>query len=447
MRLHRLGIRHRLLLVVLAAVTVALAGLVVGFNLILDRTLGHDSRNLARTRAGAQAALLHLEHGRLVVVETPDDAVADSYIWIFSGGRPVERPRAGAQVNAAALALSRGPARFADVPADDVRLYAEPVLVGGQRVGTVVAGVSLAAYEQTRRIALIASAILGGLVLLLVAAAASWLLKSALRPVHTMTTQAASWSELELDDRFTVGAPYDELTDLAATLNGLLDRIAASFRREQRFSAELSHELRTPLARVLAETELALRRERTPAEYRHALELVNRNAAQLTRTVDALVAAARHQTGGRGTADAYEVAAGALGACSALISARGLDLELAEPAHPVRIGVELELAERILQPVLENACRYGERAVRVSIDRDSRSVRYSIDDDGPGVDAAESEHIFEPGVRGKLGLVNGGSGAGLGLALARRLARGVDGNVEAVTGAGRGRFVVTLPAG
>ena len=52
-----------------------------------------------------------------------------------------------------------------------MRLYAEPVLVGGQRLGTVVAGVSLAAYEQTRRIALIASAILGGLVLLLVAAA------------------------------------------------------------------------------------------------------------------------------------------------------------------------------------------------------------------------------------------------------------------------------------
>ena len=83
-----------------------------------------------------------------------------------------------------------------------------------------------------------------------------------------MTTQAASWSELELDDRFTVGEPYDELTELATTLNGLLDRIAASFRREQRFSAELSHELRTPLARVLAESELALRRERTPAEYR-----------------------------------------------------------------------------------------------------------------------------------------------------------------------------------
>jgi signal transduction histidine kinase len=85
--------------------------------------------------------------------------------------------------------------------------------------------------------------------------------------------------------------------------------------------------------------------------------------------------------------------------------------------------------------------------VSVSIGRDSRAVHYAIDDDGPGVASAESDQIFEPGARGRLGLTNGSSGAGLGLALARRLARGVDGNVEVVADLGRGRFVVTLPAG
>ena len=65
-----------------------------------------------------------------------------------------------------------------------------------------------------------------------------------------MTESAASWSEHDLDRRFDLGEPYDELTRLAATLDGLLGRIAASLRHEQRFTAELSHELRTPLARV-----------------------------------------------------------------------------------------------------------------------------------------------------------------------------------------------------
>src|SRR5256885_12260801 len=115
--------------------------------------------------------------------------------------------------------------------------------------------------------------------------------------VACMKTKAADGSELALDRRFALGAPREELTSLAATLDELLDRLAASLRREQRFSAELSHELRTPLAKLVAEAELALRRERQPREYQAALELVLRNAQQLTRTVEALVAAAQHEVG------------------------------------------------------------------------------------------------------------------------------------------------------
>src|SRR5206468_3528078 len=169
----------------------------------------------------------------------------------------------------------------------------------------VVEGVSLAPYEATRKTALMGSLGFGVAVLLLVALAARWLLAGSLRPVARMTRQAAAWSEHELDQRFALGEPRDELTELAATLDGLLDRLAASLRREQRFSAELSHELRTPLSRVIAEAELALRRPRAPQEYRDALGQVLRNARQVARTVDALVAAARHEAGlARGTADA-----------------------------------------------------------------------------------------------------------------------------------------------
>jgi len=59
-----------------------------------------------------------------------------------------------------------------------------------------------------------------------------------------MTRQAAVWSERDLERRFSLGKPYDEVTELASTLDRLLDRLAASLRREQRFSAELSHEQR-----------------------------------------------------------------------------------------------------------------------------------------------------------------------------------------------------------
>jgi two-component system heavy metal sensor histidine kinase CusS len=172
---------------------------------------------------------------------------------------------------------------------------------------------------------------------------------------------------------------------------------------------------------------------------------VHRNAQQLNRTIDALLAAARYEAGTtHGTADALDVATEAASACAGLASERSLAFEIVTPARPIRIGVEGDYAERILQPVFENACRYGASTVNVAIDRDGSVVRYSVVDDGPGVEEADLERIFEPGVRG--GAANG-NGSGLGLSLARRLAESVAGEIEAVADAAGGRFVVRLPAG
>jgi signal transduction histidine kinase len=444
--MNRLGLKLRLTLAVGIAVTAALVGLVAGFNLILGNVLDRDARDLVRTRAATQIDSLRVDRGRLSVGEAPDDRSADTYLWIFVGERALERPRVAVAVAQAARALAGGRARFVDVPGSDTRLYAAPVVESGRRLATVVAGVSLAPYEQTRKLALLASLVLGGLVLLLVLIAARWLLDASLRPVVRMTRQAAEWSERDLDHRFALGTPHDELTELAATLDGLLDRLAASLRHERRFSAELSHELRTPLARVLAESELALRRQRTPNEYQDSLQLIHRNADQLARTIDALVSAARYEAGGeRGTADAHAVATGAARACGGLTTHRDVALQVVRPPRTLRIGVDADLAERIIQPVLENACRYGSTHVRVEIRTENSSVVYAVDDDGPGVAADERERIFEPGMRGTAAR-RGEQGAGLGLALARRLARTIDGDVVADTAATGGRFLVRLPA-
>ena len=133
-----------------------------------------------------------------------------------------------------------------------------------------------------------------------------------------------------------------------------------------------------------------------------------------------------------------------MGACAELAAERGVEVALERPSHPVRLGVEAELAERILQPILENACRYGRRHVSISIARAHGGAVYTIDDDGPGVADDERERIFEPGVRGRLA-VNGTGSAGLGLGLARRLARSTAGDVEAIANGGGGRFLVQLP--
>ena len=279
------------------------------------------------------------------------------------------------------------------------------------------------------------------------ALAARWLLAAALRPVTRMTSDADRWSERDLDRRFALGEPHDELTTLAATLDRLLDRLAASLRHEQRFTAELSHELRTPLAKITAEAELALRRARSNHEYRTALEVIKRSADQMARTVDTLVAAARQETGlSRSTADAGAAAASAHRACAKLAEEQRIVLELDAP-RGFRVGVDGDLIERILQPLIENGCRYANTRVHTAVSRNGTSVLVTVEDDGPGLDTDELERIFEAGARGTASEKSrGAAGAGLGLALSRRLARAAGGDVEAHAGTSGGRFVVWLPA-
>jgi signal transduction histidine kinase len=439
-------VRTRLLLIVIVALTLALGAASIGFNALLARTVSRDADAFLRQRAQTELAEIRVQDGRITTTGNADP-LNTSRVWIFSGTRAVVRPRGVHPLTeGAAQSLANGPRRFLDVEHRDTRLYAVPILDGSRRrVGTLVTGISLDPYEHTRRDALAASLVLVVVLLVITGAAVWWLLRSALRPVSQMTEQAAAWSENDLDRRFDLGDPHDELTRLAATLDGLLDRLAASLRHERRFSAEMSHELRTPLAKLMAEAELTLRRERSAPEYRESLEIVLRNAQQIERIVETLVTAAQRESQPQGVSNAHEVAEAVVAAYADDAESLGVALELVGSPERVRLGVDRDLAERILHPVVENALRYGRSEVQVTVARDGSSVLFAVDDDGPGVGEDEREAIFEPAVRGHAGRTSNGAGAGLGLALARRLARSAAGDVEARAGA-PGRFVVRLPA-
>ena len=437
------GIRRRLLVGVTVIVALALALMTVAFNVVIRHSLDDDAASLARTRTAVALATVNTTGGRLIVGDNDaDDVALGAQIWIFDLGGRLQPPRTTVQsldTAAASLAGGRG-----SLDVGGTRLSATPILRNGRRAGTIVAGVSLHAYEQTARTALIGSIAFALLVFALVIVASRWLLRLALQPVADMTSAAAHWSEREPGRRFARGEPYDELTSLAATLDGLLERLAVSLRREQRFSAEVSHELRTPLARIHAEVELALKRERPSEEYRAALEAIERSADQMTRTVDALVAAAREASSAtRASSDARTSVSRAIEAARPTSASDAIVPRL-EPSQPdIRIAADEDMVERILAPLIENACRHAATDAAIAVAQEGTSVLITVMDDGPGIDALELERIFEPGARGNNGL--GADGAGLGLALARRLARAAGGEITARPGPG-GRFIARLPA-
>jgi signal transduction histidine kinase len=416
--------RRRLLAASLATLAVGLGALLIAGNVLLSHRVGDETEGLLSAHAQAQVAALDVTADGVRPRETPNDQQLDREAWILSGGKVIERPAAVAPaVDRLAVALGRA-RRTAEVEAPgDLKLRSEPV----GRAGAVVVALSTAPLERLQQEVLIGSLIVALAVLAFAFVAIRSAIDGALRPVAMMTAQAEDWGAHELDHRFGLGPPRDELTGLAATLDGLLGRIAASRRHEQRFASEVAHELRTPIAGVRARAEFALGGD-DEAELRAALKSVVAQAARLDETIATLMAVARQELDpSSGSVDLGELAR------------EVEDVELSAPPSLPHAEGEPEVVRAAIAPLVENARRHAVSTVRLELSAHHGRVRLTVRDDGPGLAPGLRERAFEPGGR------NGGGGAGLGLPLARRLARSCGGDVVAGPGPG-GCFVLELPA-
>jgi signal transduction histidine kinase len=436
--MRRRTLRGRVSLLALAVIAGWLAVLAVAFNVILTRRLDSQVNSTLRIRAQAASATVALSpSGAVTVRDSATDSDLDSKIWIYSGHAAVERPAGTASVQSAADELAGTGPRYRDA-SSDARLYALPVRHDGRQIATVVAGVSTGPYHRAEQAALIGSA----LVSLLVLAGAYPVLRiaasRALRPVGEMTRQAAEWSARAPSERFGAGQQFEELQALAGTLDALLDRLSAVLRHERQLSAELSHELRTPLTHIAAEVDLMLGQRHNHADEKAAHLRIRDRAESMDRIIETLLSAAR--------AERHDSPAGActVDTVVATIAAR---VEGTFACHydssAVAVGVDGAVLERIIVPIMENAARYARSTIWIDTSRQTSQIVIDISNDGPLLDERFAERVFEPGFRADEGDHN--AGVGLGLALARRLARAADGDVTVVEHSEVTTFRVTLP--
>jgi signal transduction histidine kinase len=434
-----------------ATLVVALwvALLTVGANELLGVALAGEADRVLRARAEAVAATVQLEpDGQVQVVDGRGDATLDAGTWIYAaGGAVVETPPGSsgeADGTAAGLAARADGVETVDVELlDRTRLLALPVREGAERIATVVTSTSLTPYDKLERLAAIGSAVLGLLLMVVVHLVLRANVRRALRPVHEMTGQAGRWSSDDVGRRFGDAPRPVELDELARTLDGVLDRLGAVLRHERQLSDELSHELRTPLARVQAEVDLLRGHDRDRAERERALAAVDEATGAMRDIVETLMAAARSaSTQAPGRCVPAAVLGPLLGRAAA--ARPGLRTSCGVPDGLVA-GVDAAVLERILAPVVENAVRFAVSEVRLEGTAVAGTVSIAVLDDGPGVPSEHTEHVFAPGWRAEPD--DGHDGAGLGLALARRLATAAGGGIAVVPGSAGGRFVVDLPAG
>jgi signal transduction histidine kinase len=436
-------LRNRLALVALVSTGAWVLVLTTLFNVLLGVQLGRQADDVLRTRAAAVASTVSVDStGAITVREPPNDEALDAGVWIFDGLTAVEKPRAGpaAKAQARRMAVPGGP-RFVDVEQRlPVRLYVRPVRHDGEQVGAIVVETVLTPYRRTSRAAMVGSALLALLVLGGAFAATRQVVRRALDPVSEMADQAARWSASDVGQRFGDAPRPEELRHLAGSLDAVLDRISAVLRHEQQVAAEISHELRTPLAVIATEAELLESAPRDAAGERRGHRVIAETAARMASLLDDLLAQATQVvTEAPGSCHVAPVVADVLSALDQPQLTYDVDVPPALEA-----GATGDVLARILTPLTANAARYARTRISVSAMRVGPEVRVRVSDDGPGVPHDFRGDVFEPGRRADPD--DGHAGAGLGLALARRLARAAGGDITLDGDAGSVFLVVLPPA-
>jgi signal transduction histidine kinase len=397
----------------LAVIVVLLAAFVVsrlntGLTGAVDRTLSGATAQLAR---GGDV-----------------DKTAVTAAQVLEGGRVVAWRGALARTP-----LARAPTGplTRTIDGEEYRIRATP---DGNRLIVVAQTLDNVQDASDRVLTLIAIAI--PLALLVAAAGGWWLAGKALRPVARMAAEAERIEIDRLDERIEVPPARDELAQLAATLNAMLDRLALGVRRRERLIADASHELRSPLAAMRAEIDVALD---AGDPGREALESAREEVDRLTRIVEDLLTLARLDARAL-TPEPEPVALLAVAhEVAATLAPLGVPIDVAgEPAEAV---ADVRHVRRALTNLIDNAVKAAPPATTVSVavwQRDGRAG-IAVSDAGPGIPAHERDRIFERFAR--LDAARGRGGSGLGLAIARELV-GSDGGRVYVRD--DGAFVIEL---
>jgi two-component system sensor histidine kinase MprB len=272
----------------------------------------------------------------------------------------------------------------------------------------------------------------------------------ALQPARRMAQTAAAIRSGDLSERISYEGPMDELGKLAAELDACFAELEAAMERQRRFVADASHQLKTPIAAMRANAEFLKGWARTTPAARHAaldsLETASRGAGRVVGDLLYLADLERQPRRASAAVRLDQVLVNALREAQALRTAIPIRIERIDEAEVH--GDELRL-QQLLVNVLDNALRVspaGEE-VKTTLEASNGTVSVTIADRGPGIELERMERIFE---RFYSGGHDGGaneSGAGLGLPIARSIAREHGGDLTAGNRDGGGAvFRLELPA-
>jgi signal transduction histidine kinase len=269
-------------------------------------------------------------------------------------------------------------------------------------------------------------------VLLLIAAGSWWLGSIALTPIENIRRAAERITAERLDERIPSEGPADEIGRLIAVLNATFERLQGSFEQAARFSADASHQLKTPIAILRAGIEEILAQPGLSDEHRERVADLLQQTRRLTSLAENLLLLSRADTGRlalRATEfDLGKLLEGSLEDARILGAGSNLLIEANVP-EALPMNGDREMISLTVQNLVENAVKYNRTGGRVlvSAEKHDHVMQICVGNNGPGIPPERVPHVFERFYRARGDEQT--PGHGLGLSIARELARAHGGDL------------------
>jgi signal transduction histidine kinase len=254
-----------------------------------------------------------------------------------------------------------------------------------------------------------------------------------LAPLRAITSTTQQISDTNLHRRLAIDGPRDELTQLADTIDGLLERLDVAFEAQRRFVANASHELRTPLATMRATLDVAVGKPHVPPQTQLLGAELREDLDEADRLLESFLTLARAQhgeLGARASVPLAELAGDALAVRGDEISAKRLEARTA--LAPVCVTGSQTLLARMVDNVIENAVHHNQTGglLNVELALDGETARLVVETDGQVLDQQRVAQLAQPFRR--LGAERTGSqnGHGLGLSIVAAVAAAHGGTLE-----------------
>lgn len=461
------SLRFRLTVSYVVLFTVALVAIGIGFRGLLTSAARRQIEQTLEEEFGEVKGFLRLERNQPVWFfdrQDPEEAAIvarvrnGAFLLTDAEGQTLEASSLYRQIGIEAqseirevLSLNRTRLKVRRGPDGNDFVIRQGILIDGQSRYFVALGRSLADSNEILSQFTRGYFLLMPLGLVLIAWAGWWFAGRALSPVVEIANAARAIGSSNLALRLTPPGSNDELQNLVATFNGMMERLEQSFNQVRQFSMDVSHELRTPLTVIRGHLEVALMTAKTPEQYQESILTALQDVERISQIVRALLQLSQAESGQlalqhqpmdlvalvEDLREQYEMAG----------EEHGIAFATELPKTAVVRGDRVQL-ERLLTNLVMNAIKYsqGRGSVRVRVAVKPQGVELRVQDDGQGIPASDLPHIFDRFYRVRGRELDPEKGLGLGLSFVAWIVKAHRGTIRVVSEVGKGsEFIVTLP--